>query len=59
MEPRQAGLLLLRSNDFSYQELASILNLNPSSVGTFLSRALQAFRREFIKRYGQERYGSK
>jgi len=56
IEPRQAELLLLRCNDLSYQELASILNLNPASVGTLLSRALQAFRKEFIQRYGKERY---
>jgi RNA polymerase sigma-70 factor (ECF subfamily) len=59
IDPRQAELLLLRSNDFSYQELASILNLNPSSVGTLLSRALEAFRKEFVQRYGKERYGYK
>ena len=58
MEPRQAELLLLRSNDLSYQELASILNLNPASVGTLLSRAFKAFRREYIERYGKERYGN-
>jgi len=54
IEPRQAELLLLRSNDLSYQELASALNLNPASVGTLLSRALQAFRKEFIRRYGED-----
>jgi RNA polymerase sigma-70 factor (ECF subfamily) len=57
MEPRQAELLLLRSHDLSYQELAATLNLNPASVGTLLSRAFDAFRREFIQRYGKERYG--
>jgi RNA polymerase sigma-70 factor (ECF subfamily) len=57
IEPRQAELLLLRSNDLSYQELASTLNLNPASVGTLLSRALEAFRKEFVRRYGKERYG--
>jgi RNA polymerase sigma-70 factor (ECF subfamily) len=57
IEPRQAELLLLRCNDLSYQELASTLNLNPASIGTLLSRALQAFRKEFIERYGKERYG--
>jgi RNA polymerase sigma-70 factor (ECF subfamily) len=57
IEPRQAQLLLLRCNDFSYQELASILNINPASVGTLLGRALQTFRKEFIQRYGKERYG--
>jgi RNA polymerase sigma factor (sigma-70 family) len=59
IEPRQAELLVLRSNDLSYQELASILNLNPNSVGTRLSRALAAFRKEYIERYGKERYGYK
>jgi RNA polymerase sigma-70 factor, ECF subfamily len=59
MEPRQAELLLLRNNDLSYQELASILNLNPASVGTLLTRALQVFRKEFVQRYGKERYGFK
>ncbi|HYL37031.1 MAG TPA: sigma-70 family RNA polymerase sigma factor [Bryobacteraceae bacterium] len=57
MEPRQAELLLLRSNDLSYQELAATLNLNPASIGTLLSRALEAFRKEFIQRYGKERHG--
>jgi RNA polymerase sigma-70 factor, ECF subfamily len=59
IEPRQAEMLLLRSNDFSYQELASTLNINPASVGTLLSRALEAFRKEFVHRYGEERYGKK
>ncbi len=56
MEQRQAELLL-RCNGLSYRELASTLNLKPASVGTLLRRALQAFRREFIRRYGKERYG--
>jgi RNA polymerase sigma-70 factor (ECF subfamily) len=52
--PRQAELLVLRSNGFGYAELAASLGLNPASVGTLLSRAQQAFRKEFIKRYGKE-----
>ncbi|MBZ5578877.1 MAG: sigma-70 family RNA polymerase sigma factor [Acidobacteriia bacterium] len=52
MPPHQAELLLLRSQDLSYAELASALNLNPASVGTLLSRAQQAFRKEYVKRYG-------
>lgn len=52
MARRQAGLLLLRSNGLSYEELASALQLNPASVGTLLSRAQQIFRKEYIKRYG-------
>jgi RNA polymerase sigma-70 factor, ECF subfamily len=54
IEPRQGEMLLLRSHGFSYDELASILDLNPASIGTLLSRAQQAFRREYIKRYGGE-----
>ncbi len=57
IEPRQAELVLLRSHGLSYEELASALNLNPASVGTFLSRAQQAFRKEYIERYGKERNG--
>jgi RNA polymerase sigma-70 factor (ECF subfamily) len=52
--PRHAELLLLRSNGLSYDELASALELNPGSVGTFLSRAQQAFRKEYIKRYEKQ-----
>jgi RNA polymerase sigma-70 factor (ECF subfamily) len=51
IEPRHAELLLLRSNGLTYDELASALGLNAGSVGTYLSRAQQAFRKEYIKRY--------
>jgi len=54
LDPRQAQFLLLRSQDFTYDELASILNLNPASIGTLLSRAQESFRKEYIKKYGQE-----
>ena len=53
IQPRQAELLVLRSDGLSYDELASILELNPASVGTLLARAQQAFRKEYIKRYGE------
>jgi RNA polymerase sigma-70 factor (ECF subfamily) len=49
----QAELLILRSQGLSYDELAATLDLNPASIGTLLSRAQQAFRKEYIKRYGQ------
>jgi RNA polymerase sigma-70 factor (ECF subfamily) len=55
LDQRQAGLLLLRSSGLSYEELASALEINPASVGTLLSRAQQAFRKEYIKRYGPQR----
>ena len=54
VEPRQAELLVLRSHGLSYEELASALDLNPASIGTLLSRAQQAFRKEYGKRYGKE-----
>ena len=54
IEPRQAELLLLRSHGLSYDEVASALDLNPASVGTLLSRAQQAIRKEYVKRYGEE-----
>jgi RNA polymerase sigma-70 factor (ECF subfamily) len=52
--PRQAELLILRSQGLSYEELAAALELNPASIGTLLSRAQDAFRKEYIKRYGTE-----
>ncbi len=55
LEPRNAALLVLRSEGLSYEELAAALELNPGSVGTFLSRAQQAFRKEYVKRYGPQR----
>ncbi|MGH9612518.1 MAG: sigma-70 family RNA polymerase sigma factor [Bryobacteraceae bacterium] len=52
--PRQAELLVLRSQGLSYEAVASALDLNPASVGTLLSRAQQAFRKEYINRYGEQ-----
>ncbi len=54
IEPRKAELLVLRGHGLSYDELASALDLNPASIGTLLNRAQEAFRREFMKRYGTE-----
>ena len=53
MNPRQAELVLLRADGLSYEELAAALQMNPASVGTTLSRAQQAFRKEYIQRYGE------
>lgn len=52
--PRHAELLLLRSQGFNYDELAAALDLNAASVGTLLSRAQQAFRKEYLEKYGEE-----
>jgi RNA polymerase sigma-70 factor (ECF subfamily) len=53
IRPREAALLLLRSDDLSYEQIAAVLELNPASVGKLLSRAQEAFRKEYVKRYGQ------
>jgi RNA polymerase sigma-70 factor (ECF subfamily) len=57
LKPRQAELLVLRSHDLTYEELATALALHPASIGTLLSRAEQAFRKEYIRRYGKESHG--
>jgi RNA polymerase sigma-70 factor (ECF subfamily) len=54
MAPRQAELLLLRTDGLPYEELAVALSINPASVGTLLSRAKAAFRKEYVKRYGAQ-----
>jgi RNA polymerase sigma factor (sigma-70 family) len=54
MQPRQAELLVLRTQGLSYDELAALLSLNPASVGTLLSRAQQIFRKEYIAKYGPQ-----
>jgi RNA polymerase sigma-70 factor (ECF subfamily) len=59
IERRQAELLVLRSQGCSYEEFAVTLNLNPASAGTVLSRAQQAFRDEYTRRYGTARFEPK
>jgi RNA polymerase sigma-70 factor, ECF subfamily len=54
LDSRQAEMLVLRSHGFRYEEIASTLELNPASVGTLLARAQEAFRKEYIKRYGHK-----
>jgi RNA polymerase sigma-70 factor (ECF subfamily) len=50
---RDAEILLLRSEGMTYEDLAKTFCLNSSSVGTLLRRAQLAFRKEYIKRYGE------
>jgi len=50
------ALILLRADGLSYAELAAALDLNPTSVGTLLARAQQAFRKEYVSRYGQPEF---
>jgi len=53
LKPEQAALLVLRSEGCSLLEIASILAVNPGSVGTLLARADIAFRKEYVNRYGE------
>src|SRR4051812_10221322 len=52
LDERQAELLVLRSSGLSYEEVAVAADVNPASVGTLISRAQQAFRKEYLKQYG-------
>ena len=54
MSARQAELLLLRSHDLSYSELSASLDIHPASLGTLLARAQKSFRKEYIRRHGQQ-----
>jgi RNA polymerase sigma-70 factor (ECF subfamily) len=54
MDRQQSEVLLLRNEGLTYQELATALKLNPASIGTYLVRAQQAFRKEYAKRYGEK-----
>ena len=54
LKQRYAEILLLRSEDLSHKEIAATLALNPGSVGSLVSRAQEAFRKEYRKRYGNE-----
>lgn len=51
---RDAEVLLLRSQGLSYQEISIALELNPNSIGSLVSRAQEAFRKEYSKRYGNQ-----
>jgi RNA polymerase sigma-70 factor, ECF subfamily len=51
---RHAELLLLWSHGCSYQQIAVSLALNPNYVGSLVSRAQEAFRKGYLKRYGNQ-----
>jgi len=52
MKPRSARLLVLRHSGLSYAEVASAVNINPSSVGKFLARAEAEFEQLYRKTFG-------
>lgn len=47
MKPRKAQILILRHTDHSYAEIADILGVASSSVGTMLARAEKDFERRY------------
>jgi RNA polymerase sigma factor (sigma-70 family) len=51
IKTRDAELLALRSDGLSYQEIAEVLDMKATSIGTSLKRAQQAFRNEYRRRY--------
>jgi RNA polymerase sigma-70 factor (ECF subfamily) len=53
LKPDQTTLIVLRSDGLTYAEVAAALDLNPTSVGTALSRAEAAFRKEYVRRHGE------
>jgi len=53
LDARQAELLLLRGSGLSYSELAAAVDVSPASVGTLIGRAQQAFRKEYVKQFGE------
>jgi RNA polymerase sigma-70 factor, ECF subfamily len=53
LKPLQAELLVLRGEGYTLAEIASILSVSPNSVGTLLTRADTAFRKEYVNRYGE------
>jgi RNA polymerase sigma-70 factor (ECF subfamily) len=50
---KHAVMLVLQSDGASYEEIAAAASVNPSSVGTLLARARQAFRKEYVRRHGE------
>jgi RNA polymerase sigma-70 factor (ECF subfamily) len=52
MKPRSAKLLVLRQSGLSYKELAAVLKVKPSSVGTLLARAEDEFEKVYRQLQG-------
>jgi RNA polymerase sigma factor (sigma-70 family) len=50
----QARILILRLNGLTYAELADVLRIKASSVGTMLSRAEAQFQKQYVRCFGPE-----
>ena len=53
LRSQDAQLVALRAEGFSYEELADMLGVKRASIGTLLRRAHAAFRKEYVRRYGE------
>jgi RNA polymerase sigma-70 factor (ECF subfamily) len=49
LPPRDREVLLLRQEGLSYKEIAQVVNVAPTSVGTLLARALRRFESVYAK----------
>lgn len=49
LAPRDREVLLLRQEGLSYKEIAQVVNVSPTSIGTLLARALQRFEAAYAK----------
>lgn len=56
IKPRDAKLLLLRHSGFSYQEISDVIQVSPSSVGTLLARAEEAFQKVYIRMFPKDKF---
>jgi RNA polymerase sigma factor (sigma-70 family) len=52
LKSRDAVILTLRAQGMSYEELAAVLSIKTASIGKLVSRAQNAFRKEYLKRHG-------
>ena len=55
MNPRQSQLLILRYSGMTYKEIASKLNLSPTSIGPLLLRAEREFEKQYRTLVQEER----
>lgn len=54
LKRRDAQALLLWAEGFAYREIAEALDFPFNNVGSVVSRAQDAFRKEYVKRYGNQ-----
>ena len=52
LRPRETTILLLWTEEVGYAAMASAVGVQPSSIGSLLRRAQDAFRKEYEARYG-------